>query len=86
MSGSVAQAASTFQVDNTTDDGSLSMCSAVADDCSLRGAINAANADPGSTITFASGVTGSIKPATELPVISGGETIQGPGAKSSRST
>jgi CSLREA domain-containing protein len=79
VSGSVAHAASAFEVD-TTADTTDSMCSAVDDDCSLRGAITAANADPGSTITFASNVTGTITLGSGLPTIDAGETIVGPGA------
>jgi CSLREA domain-containing protein len=81
VSGSVAHAASTFEVD-TTADSTASMCSAVDDDCSLRGAITAANADPGggSTITFASDVTATITLGSDLPTIDAGETIEGPGA------
>ena len=80
VSGSVAHAASTFEVD-TTADTTDSMCSVVDDDCSLRGAIAAAEADPGSTITFASDVTGTITLTSALPDLTAGESIQGPGAK-----
>src|SRR4051794_30966622 len=62
VSGSVAHAASTFQVD-TNSGGELTACTATDDDCSLRGAIVRANSDAGSTITFASEVTGSIAPS-----------------------
>ncbi len=60
VSGGVASAASTLQVDTTTDDASLNACTSADNDCSLRGAITDANADPDSTITFASSVTGTI--------------------------
>ncbi len=57
----------TFQVDTTLDDGSRNGCTPAPNDCSLRGAINGANASAGSTITFASGVTGAITLGTNLP-------------------
>jgi hypothetical protein len=79
VSGSVAMAA-TYQVD-TTADSSLTGCTTADNDCSLRGAITDANADPNSTITFASTVTGSIVLGGALPTVSAGETIQGPGAR-----
>ncbi|MDX2467943.1 MAG: hypothetical protein QNL12_11560, partial [Acidimicrobiia bacterium] len=48
-----ARAANTFVVDNVTDDPLLCACTGVADDCSLRGAVIAANAAPGvDTIEF----------------------------------
>jgi CSLREA domain-containing protein len=51
------------------------------DDCSLREAITAANADSGAeTITFAAELTGVIILQTELPALTGGTTITGPGA------
>lgn len=44
--GAVAYAG-TYTVDTTVDDGALSACTTAADDCSLRGAIAAANASAG---------------------------------------
>src|SRR4051812_45701262 len=73
-------AASSFEVDTTADDAALTACTAADDDCSLRGAITQANADPGSTITFASSVTGAITLTSDLPTIGAGQTIAGPGA------
>ncbi|MEM7111260.1 MAG: choice-of-anchor D domain-containing protein [Chloroflexota bacterium] len=68
-------------VDTTSDDGALQTCDdAVANDCSLRGAITAANSDPNTTtISFNIGgggaqtiVLGSILPAvTEATIIDG---------------
>jgi IPT/TIG domain len=81
VSGSVAMAASNLEVDTTADDGSLTACTAADDDCSLRGAITRANADAGSTITFASSVTGTINLTSDLPTIGAGQTITGPGAE-----
>jgi hypothetical protein len=47
----------------------------------LRDAITSANANPGSTITFASGLSGTITlDGTELPIITAPTTITGPGA------
>jgi hypothetical protein len=79
VTGSVAMAASSFEVDTTADDAALTACTAADNDCSLRGAISRANADPSSTITFASTVTGTISLTSDLPTISAAETIQGPG-------
>src|SRR4051794_7775179 len=72
MSG-VAQAACTCNVDSLldpTDPGHTT----------LRDALLSANANPGSTITFASGLTGTITLGSELPAINYPTTIQGPGA------
>jgi predicted outer membrane repeat protein len=56
----ILPAASILTVDNTTDDGSLSGCTAAANDCSLRGAIaNANNSAGDETITFDPVVFGS---------------------------
>jgi hypothetical protein len=46
----------------------------------LRDAITSANANPGSTITFASGLSGSINLVSTLPTITAPTTISGPGA------
>lgn len=48
-----AVAATGFEVDTAVDDGALSACTAAVDDCSLRGAVTAANATAGlDIITF----------------------------------
>ena len=57
------------------DDG---VCNAA--DCTLREAINVANARTGSIIGFASGVTGTIQLASALPALSSTFALQGPGA------
>ncbi len=64
--------ATTYTVTNLSDSGTGS----------LRAAITSANADPGSTIVFQSGLTGTIKLASALPniTVSGSMTITGPGA------
>src|SRR3954468_9090098 len=79
--GGLAHAA-TYQVDTNSgsDNASFAACTSADNDCSLAGAITKANTDPGSTITFASTVTGSITPTNGIPPISHGETIEGPGA------
>ena len=76
----VVRAAQTLVVD-TTSDANLTACTAAANDCSLRGAINNANANAGAdTITFAASVTGTITlGGTQLPVITDNATITGPG-------
>ena len=51
-----------------------------AADCTLREAINAANARAGSIIGFTSGVTGTIQLASALPNLSSNIALQGPGA------
>ena len=50
--GDAAASPQTFAVDRTDDDASATACTAAANDCSLRGAIIAANANPGSTINL----------------------------------
>ena len=63
----------TFVVD-TTSDAYLSACTAAANDCSLRGAINNANFDAGlDTITFS--VSGTITLGSMLPTIDDDVTI-----------
>ena len=68
-----------FVVD-TTSDVNLTACTAAANDCSLRGAINNANANPGAeTISFdilGAGVQ-TIRPNTPLPTIIDQVTIDG---------
>jgi uncharacterized repeat protein (TIGR01451 family) len=48
-------AALSVTVDRTDDTAAATACTAAANDCSLRGAIIAANANPGSTITIPAG-------------------------------
>jgi hypothetical protein len=59
-----------IHVTNTNDGG----------DGSLRAAITAANASPGSTIVFDAGVTGTIDLLSALPAITASTNILGPGA------
>ncbi len=71
-----------FVVDTTSDDGSLSACTAAGNDCSLRGAIATANATAGNeTINFDSGVFAASQTITltngHIPVSSGSITING---------
>jgi CSLREA domain-containing protein len=73
------QAGPTFTVTdvNDHDDGSCT-----SDDCTLREALNAANANAdANTISFAPGVTGIIQLGTVLPDITTSVVIQGPGAR-----
>ncbi len=73
------QSGPTFIV-TTTDDHDDGICGPV--DCTLREAINAANADGvPSTITFAPTVTGTILLGGALPNVTGNVIIQGPGAR-----
>jgi hypothetical protein len=73
-----AQAA-TYEVDRT-DDSLTSACTAAANDCTLRGAIDAANTSTGvEGITFLSSLTGSIVlTGGELPITEGAY-LYGPG-------
>jgi parallel beta-helix repeat protein len=77
-----AAAQADLVVDNNGDNGGLSTCGAADNDCSLRGAITKANGAAGlDVIGFASNVTGTITlGGTELPLITGPTSIQGPGA------
>jgi hypothetical protein len=71
--GGVAHAACTCNVDSLldpTDPGHTT----------LRDAITSANANPGSTITFASTLSGTISLGSDLPAINTPTTIAGPGA------
>ena len=67
---SVNASGSTITVTNTSDSGTGS----------LRAAITTANANPGDTIVFASGLTGTITLLSTLPAITANLTITGPGA------
>ncbi len=66
----VAATSAEIHVTNTNDSGTGS----------LRAAIEAANANPGSTIVFDSGVTGTIDLQSDLPAIVYNTNIIGPGA------
>jgi hypothetical protein len=78
-SGAVA---ADFQVDNTGDSGFDAQCTSDPNDCSLRGAITAANSggDAIDNITFQSGISGQITlTGGELTILEGTYVI-GPGA------
>jgi hypothetical protein len=81
LMGGAAQAA-TLTVGSTADTTGATDCAVVTNtDCTLRDAIEDANADPGSTITFASALSGDTITlgGTELPQITAySTTIQGP--------
>jgi hypothetical protein len=80
LMGGAAQAA-TLTVGTTDDTSGATDCAVATNtDCSLRDAIDEANADPGSTVTFRSGVTGTITPGSTLTTITEAMTITGPGA------
>ena len=77
--------AASFVVDNLSDDPSLTACTAAANDCSLRGALSVANANGvADTITFASGLSGTITLGLALPALSAAQptAIHGPGGGS----
>src|SRR4051794_822976 len=71
--GGVAQAACTCTVDSLSDPTQLGHTT-------LRDALISADANPGSTITFASGLSGTITLGSQLPTIRYPTTIVGPGA------
>jgi hypothetical protein len=80
IGGSFAQtaAAATRTVDNITDNGALTACTAAANDCSLRGAVTGAAA--GDTINFDAALTNAtITLAGEIPLVRN-ITINGLGA------
>ena len=83
LMGGAAQAA-TLTVGSTADTTGSTNCAVPTNtDCTLRDAIEDANLDPGSTITFASALSGDAITlgGTELPQITAySTTIQGPGA------
>ena len=83
----------TFKVDTSVDNPALTACTAAPGDCSLRGAITRANANPGlDTITFAAVTNGAPivlsgaanedgNASGDLDILDGGDlTIQGNGA------
>src|ERR1700750_3420827 len=71
--GGVAHAACTCTVNSLADP-------TEGGHTTLRDAIASANANPGSTITFASGLSGSIDLASDLTAITHAVDIEGPGA------
>jgi hypothetical protein len=78
-----AYAASTFTVSSTGDGGDSNIGDGLCDDgagnCTLRAAVQQANAAPGAdTINFS--VTGTINLAAALPALSSDLTVSGPGA------
>ena len=74
-----ADAAGSYVVD-TDSDANLTACTAAPNDCSLRGAINAANAVAGAdTITFAADYTITLD-GSSLPDVTTELTISGNGA------
>jgi hypothetical protein len=80
-----AAASANNYVVTTTNDGPAAPCDPSTNECdTLRSAIGAANVNPGDdTITFASGLTGTITLSSgQLPINAsgGGLAIQGPGA------
>lgn len=79
-----AAQAATYVVDTTSDSAGLSACTAGANDCSLRGAINNANAGgTTSTIQFDAGFFASprtIALASDLPAVTTTLAIDGPGS------
>src|SRR5262249_29540305 len=83
LMGAAAQAA-TFTVGTTNDGPGAGNCAVPTNtDCTLREAINDANGAAYSTITFASGLSGTIhlSGALDLPqIVAAGTHIQGPGS------
>lgn len=86
--------AATFTVDSTNDSGALSACTSAPADCSLRGAIGAANGQPNSgsvpdVIDFDPGVTAltidaPLPDVTEaLKIVGGGAVLSGSAAYAS---
>jgi hypothetical protein len=73
LTGGVAHAACTCNVNSLADPSAVGRTT-------LRDAITSANLNPGSAITFASGLTGTITLASDLPSIYYATTISGPGA------
>jgi hypothetical protein len=77
-----ADAATTFTVDNTNDTTTAGACDpGVADDCSLRQAINDANSNPGADVVSFSGLSGNLITLTHGQInVTDDIDIQGPGA------
>ena len=72
VTGTPAGATGTYVVTRTADD---------SDPGSLRWAIDEANSDPGSTITVAEGLVGTITLTSDLPQITADTTVVGPGSE-----
>jgi hypothetical protein len=70
--------AATRTVDTTSDNGSLTACTAAANDCSLRGAISGAAA--GDTINFDAGLTNQTIVLNGEITLNRSLTVTGPGA------
>src|SRR4051812_49161984 len=68
--------ATTFTV-NTTADHAEDGCADLPDDCTLREAINASNADTSTSDTINFTVLTAIQPGSELPAVLGPTTIDG---------
>jgi hypothetical protein len=80
LMGGVAQAA-TLTVGSTADTSGATDCAVATNtDCTLRDAITDAHAAPGSTISFRSGLSGTIALTADLPLINYALAINGPGA------
>jgi VCBS repeat-containing protein len=75
----------TVVVDRTDDPDLLTTpsagaCTVAANDCSLRGAITAANANAGDDTIYLLGVSGTVNLTKALPDLSSNISIEGPGA------
>ena len=79
-----AYAAGLTLIVDTNSDANLTACTAAPNDCSLRGAINAANSAGGSNIIVFDGTVfyfgGSITLGSNLPAVTSTLSISGPGA------
>ncbi len=81
VGGAAAAQADTFVVDRGDDGVAVSGCTTAADDCNLRGAVVAANDNPGQdAITFQSSISGVTLTAGEL-ALTDGVDVTGQGAK-----
>jgi hypothetical protein len=73
--------ATTFTVDNTSDTTTAGDCDpGIADDCSLRQAVDDANANSGPDIVALSTISGTIRLTQGQVNVTGDTDIQGPGA------
>src|SRR5687767_3574837 len=78
-SASAGVQAATFTVDRIDDDAAATACTDAVNDCSLRGAISRANADPDEDIIDATGVSGVITLSNGVLQVTTNVTINGPG-------
>jgi hypothetical protein len=78
--GPSAAGAATFAVDNTSDNGALKACTVAPNDCSLRGAVDAANNTAGADTISLSTVSGTIRLVNGAIAANQDLAIQGPGA------